>query len=114
MTDVKFLQDYRGVLTGERYFTAGTTASFPADVARQLVDAGRVEYVVPAPASTAVDWTQVRGVGPEIANALIYMGLDSKEKLLAYVDENGADSLAEIPSVSKSRAKAILAHAKRE
>ena len=46
MTEVMFLQDYRGVLTEERYYTKGTVASFPDKQASALIEAGRATAVV--------------------------------------------------------------------
>lgn len=46
---IKFLTDYRGVLTGEEFYRAGTVADLHADIARALVDAGRASSL-PAPA----------------------------------------------------------------
>jgi hypothetical protein len=43
---VIFAQDYRGKLTAEQYYTAGTRVEFPAEQARALVDAGRAKFVV--------------------------------------------------------------------
>lgn len=38
---VVFAQDYRGVLTAEQYYTAGTRVEFPAAQAQALIAAGR-------------------------------------------------------------------------
>ena len=47
---IKFLVDYRGKLTGEKYYTAGTEVEDGLNVRGQaLVDAGRAEVVVPKP-----------------------------------------------------------------
>lgn len=45
MTEVKFIQDYRGVLTDETFYKAGTVAQLPEQKAIALVAAGRAEYV---------------------------------------------------------------------
>lgn len=42
---IRFLVDYRGHLTNERYFTTGTVAPFPYAVASALVEDGRAEYI---------------------------------------------------------------------
>lgn len=44
---VRFLQDYRGWLTEERFFVAGQEAEFPAEQAAALVEAGRAEATTP-------------------------------------------------------------------
>jgi hypothetical protein len=38
---VKFVTDYRGRLTAERFFRDGEVADFPAEIANQLMRAGR-------------------------------------------------------------------------
>ncbi len=117
MTDVRFLQDYRGELTGEQYYTAGTVAAFPDGQAAALVDAGRAAWATqqaePEPADTppAVDWTEVRGVGPQIAGALEYLGLTSKADLLGYLAEHGMEGLTDIPAVGQKQALALVAYA---
>ena len=45
MKDIRFLQDYRGVLTGEKYYLSGTVASLPDLAAGALVAAGRADYL---------------------------------------------------------------------
>ncbi len=44
---IRFIVDYRGLLTGERYYRAGDVADL--DNATALVDEGRAEYVQPDP-----------------------------------------------------------------
>lgn len=46
---VKFLQDYRGKLTKEQYFTKGQEVEFEDGVATALIDAGRAEEVKAKP-----------------------------------------------------------------
>lgn len=43
---VKFLGDFRGKLTNENYYLAGSTVEFSDGVASQLVAEGRAAYVV--------------------------------------------------------------------
>ena len=43
MVKVKFLQDFRGKLTKEIFYLAGTIAEFDASVAQALLDEKRVE-----------------------------------------------------------------------
>jgi hypothetical protein len=45
MTEVKFLADFRGKLTKENFYTAGTVASFETGVAVQIVELGFAELV---------------------------------------------------------------------
>lgn len=47
MMTVKFLVDYRGKLTNEQYYLAGTVAEFDKETAAALVEAGRAELVEP-------------------------------------------------------------------
>ncbi len=49
MTEVQFTQDYRGHLTNENYYTAGTVARFADGVAAQLVQDGRAVYTSEIP-----------------------------------------------------------------
>ena len=63
---VRFLADYRGVLTGEEYFPAG--AVIDVDNATVLVKAGRAEYVEPP-----------EQIKPESVKAVDYEGLSVKQ-----------------------------------
>lgn len=45
MKEVRFLQDYRGVLTDEAFFTSGSVASFNDKTAKALAIAGRAEII---------------------------------------------------------------------
>ena len=47
---VQFLVDYRGKLTRENYYTAGTVVEFDAATAQALIDEGRATEVSPTPA----------------------------------------------------------------
>ena len=47
---VQFLVDYRGKLTKEDYYTAGTVAEFDAGIAMVLISEGRAAAVPPTPA----------------------------------------------------------------
>ncbi|MBA3945923.1 MAG: hypothetical protein H0X37_15325 [Herpetosiphonaceae bacterium] len=42
---VRFLVDFRGVLTNEQFFLAGTEAEFDVETAKVLVAEGRAELV---------------------------------------------------------------------
>lgn len=46
---VRFVVDYRGVLTGEQWFQAGQEAEIADLQAEQLIADGRAEAVKPAP-----------------------------------------------------------------
>lgn len=46
MQRVRFLQDFRGVLTDEQFFEAGVEADFADEIAVQLVEDERAELVV--------------------------------------------------------------------
>jgi hypothetical protein len=52
MTKVKFLADFRGRLTQERFFEAGVAAEFDNETADALVNEKRAEYVKPAAKKT--------------------------------------------------------------
>ncbi len=43
MVKVRFIQDFRGKLTGEVYYLAGTVAEFDAATAQTLLDEQRAE-----------------------------------------------------------------------
>lgn len=45
MKRVRFLADYRGVLTSERFYHAGDILDTTQEVAGPLIAAGRVEYI---------------------------------------------------------------------
>lgn len=47
MTEIRFTRDYRGKLTQEFFFEAGTTASFGSGVASQIIAEGAAELVEP-------------------------------------------------------------------
>ncbi len=47
MVKVRFLVDYRGILTKEQYFTAGAEVEFPEGIAEALVAEERAELVKP-------------------------------------------------------------------
>ena len=49
MIKVRFLTDYRGVLTREVFYTAGEVVEFDDVMAEDLLVAGRVERVVTEP-----------------------------------------------------------------
>ena len=53
MITVRFLVDYRGVLTAEKYYQSGVMDSFEKIIAHDLVDAGRAVYVEQAPLELA-------------------------------------------------------------
>ena len=46
MTEVEFLQDYRGVLTKEQYYVAGQRVVFQPDTAHELHKRGIVDIIV--------------------------------------------------------------------
>lgn len=121
MIDVKFLQDYRGELTGEQYYTAGTVAAFPDGQAAALVAAGRAEKSgEPAtePETEQAEatqerypWADVKWVGPQIENALWYLGLNTKADLQVYIAQHGRAGLEAIPSISTRAADSLIAFA---
>ncbi len=48
---IKFLVDFRGRETGERYYRAGETVELEDETAQTLVSDGRAELVVKSPIS---------------------------------------------------------------
>ncbi len=58
-----------------------------------------------------LDWTQIKGVSAEIANALLYLGLTSKAALLAFA-ETSPEAMTQIPGIGPKRAQDIVAWAK--
>ena len=51
LVTVQFVQDYRGMLTGETYYQAGEVVEVKPAVAAQMVEDGRAEYVPDKPAA---------------------------------------------------------------
>jgi hypothetical protein len=46
---IKFIVDYRGVLTGEKYYKVNTITHFSPKINAQLVDEGRAVYLDASP-----------------------------------------------------------------
>ena len=63
------------------------------------------------PQAELVDWTKCKGVSTEIAAALYYMGLDTKDDLLIFFQANGISALTDIPGVGMKRAKELISFA---
>jgi hypothetical protein len=55
MRTIKFLVDYRGMLTREKYYLAGAIEAFPLSEAEGLVEAGVAEWYVEDELVLAVD-----------------------------------------------------------
>ena len=110
MPDVQFAMDYRGELTRENFYPAGMVVFLPDSMAAALVSAGSATYTNIV-ANPATDWTQVKGISDELANALLYMGLTSKAALLAYARDN---TLTAIPGIGARRAADLLQFAREE
>lgn len=88
---------------------------FSADEHREEIASEPTIQDLPEPEPTErVDWTKCKGVSTEIAAALYYMNLNSKEDLLAYFMENGVSALTDIPGVGMKRAMDIIAFAQEE
>ena len=69
MIKIKFLANYRGVLTRELFYGAGDIVEFDNHAAEELVAAGRAEYLEPvgdaAPDSYAVAEAEPEAVEPK-------------------------------------------------
>ena len=87
MAAIRFLVDYRGVLTHERYYQAGDIAEL--DNATALVDEGRAEHVeLPQEANGLDELTrkQLRALAKEAG--LTRYGQLNKAALIAQLREN--------------------------
>ena len=76
-----------------------------------VTDNGVVE-ILELPENTA-DWSQVHGISDELSNALHYMGLHTKDDLLAYFLEYEIKGLTAINGIGMKRAKDLIAWAQR-
>jgi len=63
--------------------------------------------------SLSVDWTAVRGVSTEIADALLYMGLDSRDAFLSFFMAGGIEAVTKIQGVGMKRARNLIAYAQK-
>jgi predicted flap endonuclease-1-like 5' DNA nuclease len=109
------------VLVGDNYLFPGQTRQLPDAMARAAVanNPGMLDVapepaieVAPtvAPVGEQEDWTQVSGIGPQLHEALHYMGLHTKGDIRAYVATNGVDTLLRIPGLSTRRLAALMAY----
>lgn len=85
---VRFLVDYRGVLTNELYYRAGDILDVTADQAARLVGAGRAEYI--ADISPTGPWDkmtldQLRDVAKEAG--VDHYWLKGRDTLLAELEK---------------------------
>lgn len=62
MTQIRFLVDYRGVLTKERYFLAGCVVEDSEIHATELVAEGRAEFVDHGPVLEELTRKQLRAL----------------------------------------------------
>ena len=132
---VTFLLDHQSYLSGNSFYAAGAKADFP-NVA-VLVEQGIVREGWGAPSSVAfdaaaereeiasepaaidnapspsVDWTEVRGVSTEIADAMLGMGMDSKDAFLSFFMAGGIEAITKIPAVGMKRARDLIAYAQK-
>ena len=82
MLEITFIQDYRGVLTDESFYTSGTVAQLPEGQALALVDAGRAKLV-----DIAMDYESMTVA--ELRAALKSQGLSTagkKAELIARIE----------------------------
>lgn len=128
---VKAIQTFNGLTaSGVVAFVAGQSYDIDEGSATDLRRGGYLETVSPSkafaveqreeiasepapptedePQSERVDWTKCKGVSTEIANALYYMGLNTKDDLLIFFQSNGISALTDIPGVGMKRAKDLI------
>ena len=65
--NVRFTQDYRGVLTGERFFLEGETVALSDEMAERVIQAGRATAAPGRPPAES----DVREAEPSIIDAAI-------------------------------------------
>jgi predicted flap endonuclease-1-like 5' DNA nuclease len=97
---IKLLADYRGVLTGEQFFTAGEH-DLPGGMAQALINEGRAELAERD--EPTGEKQSIPGVGEEIAAALWNAGYKSLADIAAAPDAD----LLKISGIGKGRLKQI-------
>jgi hypothetical protein len=128
---VKAIQTFNGLTAGGVVaFVAGQSYDIDEGSANDLQRGGYLETVSPSkvfaveqreeiasepapptadePQTERVDWTKCKGVSTEIAAALYYMGLNTKDDLLTFFQSNGISALTDIPGVGMKRAKDLI------
>ncbi len=54
------------------------------------------------------DWTEVKGIGGKLADALYFMGITTKAGLLAFVAANGENVINDIPGMSDRKVESLI------
>ena len=102
-------------IVGDKYLFPGQSNRYHNHVARSAVvnNPGALSIVDDAPASTPEieNWTQVKKIGPQLAEALRYIGLLTKEDVRYHVTMHGRDGLLALPGMHDKRLNALLAFA---
>lgn len=100
-------------IVGDRYLFPGQSNRYHDHVARSAVAAnpGVLVIVEDAPVPVEIDWTQIKGIGPQLSEALRYIGLHTKDDVSAYVSVHGRDALLAVPGMHEKRLNALLAFA---
>ncbi len=108
------------ILIGESYIYPYAVREYPESIAQaahdmhpdQLSIIGRNPRVeaVGEPQSEPVrdDWTEVKGIGGKLADALYFMGITTKAELLAFVAANGENAINDIPGMSDRKVESLI------
>ncbi len=100
-------------IVGDKYLFPGQSNRYHEHVARSAVanNPGTLSIVdeAPAPTPDIEDWTQVKGIGPQLAEALCYIGILTKEDVRYHVAMYGRDALLALPGMHDKRLNALLA-----
>lgn len=54
------------------------------------------------------DWTEIKGIGQKLADALYFMGINTKGDLLEWVVMNGESAINDIPGMSDKKVRALI------
>lgn len=104
-------------IVGDKYLFPGQSNRYHNHVARSAVanNPGALSIVDAAPAPVPMpeieDWAQVKGIGPQLAEALRYIGLLTKEDVRVHVTMHGRDALLALPGMHDKRLNALLVFA---
>ena len=108
------------ILVIERYMSPGEVREVPERVAElansmypdKLLIIGRAPRVeaVREPQAEPVrdDWTEVKGIGGKVADALYFMGITTKAELLAFVAAKGEKAINDSPGMSDRKVASLI------
>jgi predicted flap endonuclease-1-like 5' DNA nuclease len=114
------------ILIGENYIYPYQVREYPESIAEaaqkqhpdKLTIIGRNPRVeaVREPQAQPVrdDWTEVKGIGPKLADALYFMGITTKAELLRFVAANGESAINDIPGMSDRKVESLISWAQAE